>query len=238
VTRTSIEVSLRHANAVSKELLSWFESAGRCFPWRLQRDPFAILIAEKLLQQTAARQVVIDAYRALLSRYPTAVDLATADVRILKKFIRPLGLAYRAQELRSMGRALVSEFDGIVPSELKDLLLLPGVGDYAARAVLSFAFDRDVPIVDTNVARFLYRLFGISAPFPANPSRKKSLIELATYLIPEGNARKFNFAILDLCAAICRPARPLCEICPVRHLCAFALSQHNEPRRRKGTSKR
>lgn len=207
--------------ATARRLLRWFQKAGRSFPWRSQRDPYAILVAEKLLQQTAARSVVIEAYCALLTRYPTAAELARADVRTLIRIVQPLGLSYRAIELRALGQSLMSEFGGHVPADLRDLMSLPGVGDYAARAVLSFAFDQDVPVVDTNVARFLYRFFGLTAPFPANPARKKNLIELAESLIPKGRARDFNFAILDLCAAICRPGQPQCERCPVQLSCAY-----------------
>jgi A/G-specific adenine glycosylase len=99
------------------------------------------------------------------------------------------------------------------------LIALPGVGDYSARAVLSFAFGEDVPIVDTNVARFLYRLCGLPGPMPANPARKRSLIELAGELVPAGRAKEFNLAILDLCAQICRPKNPLCTDCPVNLYC-------------------
>ena len=204
------------------ELLRWFEKAGRSFPWRFGRDPYAILVAEKLLQQTAARSAIIKAYCDLLSEYPTPAELASADIRTLKKVMQPLGLTYRATELRALGQSLMSKFGGNVPRNLRDLMSLPGVGDYAARAVLSFGFEENIAVVDTNVARFLYRFFGIRDPFPANPARKKNLIELAERLLPKGQSRDFNFAILDLCATICRPVRPLCEQCPVKFSCVYA----------------
>jgi A/G-specific adenine glycosylase len=78
-----------------------------------------------------------------------------------------LGFLYRTKELRVLARELVDKYGGQVPANLKMLLALPGVGDYSARAVLSFAFDQDIPIVDTNVARFFYRLFGINGPLPS-----------------------------------------------------------------------
>jgi A/G-specific adenine glycosylase len=206
---------------IGRKLLRWFQKEGRIFPWRSQRDPYAILVAEKLLQQTAARQVVVHAYRELLARYPTAGDLATANVRTLRRIIRPLGLSYRATELRALGQSLVTRFGARVPANFHQLMSLPGVGDYAARAVLSFAFNKDVAVVDTNVARFLHRFFAIPAPLPANPARKKVLTELAANLVPRGRSREFNFAILDLCAAICKPGAPECRRCPVRFFCAF-----------------
>jgi A/G-specific adenine glycosylase len=211
--------------AIRKLLLRWFRKSGRSFPWRLHRDPYAILIAEKLLQQTAARPGVVDAYSELLARYPSIKSLARADIRTLNRIVRPLGLGYRAKELRQIARTLVSLFGGAVPSEISELMLLPGVGEYAARAVSCFAFGQHVAIVDINVARFLYRVFDISEPFPANPARKRSLIEMATNLLPKGHAREFNLAILDLCAAVCRPTRPHCEICIIRKYCGYGSRQ-------------
>lgn len=206
-------------------LLSWFEQSHRDFPWRLQSDPYAILIAEKLLQQTAARSVVVQAYQRLLYLYPTSQHLSEASVADLEEIVRPLGFNYRAKELRAMALELVTHFGGEVPRNLKDLLALSGVGDYAARAVLSFAFGEDVPVVDTNVARFLYRLYGLQGSLPTNPARKKSLIDMAGTLIPTGRSKEFNLAILDLCAQICRPTNPLCLDCPVQAYCVYGAKR-------------
>lgn len=204
-----------------ERLLAWFEQAQRNFPWRSQSDPYAILITEKLVQQTAARDVVIQAYEQFLRQYPTPQHLAGANLLDLEEIIRPLGLNYRARELIAMAQELVARHNGEVPQNLKELLALSGVGDYCARAVLSFAFGQDVPVVDTNVARFLHRLYGISGHLPTNPARKKSLIELAGTLIPAGRSKNFNLAILDLCAQICKPTNPACSVCPVQVYCAY-----------------
>lgn len=204
-----------------ERLLAWFEQAHRDFPWRSESDPYTILIVEKLLQQTAARDVVVQAYERFLDRYPTPQHLAQASVPDIEEIIRPLGLGYRAKELYALAQELVARHNGEVPRNLKELLALSGVGDYIARAVLSFAFGEDVPIVDTNVARFLYRLYGIPGPLPANPARKKSLIELAGTFIPTGQSKEFNLAILDLCAQVCKPTNPICPDCPVQVYCEY-----------------
>lgn len=125
--------------AFQNALLAWYKRHRRRFPWRRKSDPYAILIAEKLLQQTAARDVVVQAYKQLLKEYPTPRRLAGARVLDLEEIIRPLGFLYRAKELQTLGQALVARHRGKVPRTLKELLALPGVGDYAARAVLSFA---------------------------------------------------------------------------------------------------
>jgi A/G-specific adenine glycosylase len=205
--------------ALQSQLLDWFEKEKRDFPWRHTSDPYFILIAEKLLQQTVARQTVVKAYEEILKLYPVPEQLAAAQLETLQTIIAPLGFHYRAAELITLGRALVERHNGTIPNNLKELKALPGVGDYAARAILSFAYKQDVPIVDVNVARFLYRIFGLTDPFPANPARKKSLIDLAKLLLPPGRSRDFNLAILDLCAMVCVSNNPKCSICPVNRFC-------------------
>lgn len=202
-------------------LLSWFELNKRDFPWRKNREPFAILVAEKLLQQTSVRDPVVHAYQILLETYPTPAALASADIAHITNLIAPLGFHFRARELIVLARAITDDFDGEVPRTLEKLKSLPGVGEYAARAVLSFAYGDDVAVVDTNVARFLHRVFALTKPISANPARDKKMIALASNLLPPGKSRDFNLAILDLCAQICRPRRPICEVCPINSLCAY-----------------
>lgn len=206
-------------SSLQAALLSWFSQHGRTFPWREQSDPFAVLLAEKLLQQTAARPAVVDAYIRLLEYYPSPEALAAAGIKHLEELVKPLGFFYRAHELAELGRVLVERHGGQVPKTLKELLALPGVGDYTARAVLSFAYGYDVPVVDTNVARWLYRLDGLTSPLPNNPARKKSLLVRAGELVPAGRAKDWNYAVLDLCALVCKTIRPLCEQCPLQPWC-------------------
>lgn len=208
-------------------LLDWFERERRSFPWRSQSDPFAILIAEKLLQQTAARAIVVIVYEKLIDRYPSPYELAAANLKELEQTLHPLGLEYRARELISLAKTLVEQYEGKVPNTLSALLSLPGVGDYIARAVLSFGFGADVPVVDTNVARFLYRLYNLPGKLPSNPSRNKRLIEMADKLLPRGRSKDWNLALLDLCALICRPKQPLCPLCPVQRFCTYLLMKPN-----------
>ncbi len=209
---------------IQQKLLSWFEEHERFFPWRKTSDAFKILIAEKLLQQTAATKTVVGAYRELNRRYPTPESLAAAPLNRLERIISPLGFHYRAAEMKQLAKAIVAEHEGMVPSKFADLMRLPGVGDYCARAVLAFGFGQDVPVVDTNVARFLYRVFGLRGGLPKNPARSSKLIQLAGSLVPQGRARDFNLAILDLCASVCVASRPNCQACPIRKDCYFARS--------------
>jgi len=204
---------------IQNKLLSWFDQNGRSFPWRETSDPYKVLLAEKLLQQTAVNTQVMSAYKLITKRHPTIKHLAKAKAKELAPVIRPLGFAYRAKELPLLAKAVIKKSAGEIPKDLNSLLSLPGVGDYAARAVLSFAHNCDVPIVDTNVARLLHRVFGIDGPLPANPARSKRLINIAARLIPAGRSREFNLAALDLCASICTARRPKCFRCPIQKQC-------------------
>jgi len=205
-----------------QSLLDWFRTHQRRFPWRKERDPFKVLVAEKLLQQTAANRHVVQAYRAFLRAFPNSQALAKARPAAVKRIIEPLGLHYRGVEMIELAKALCDRHDGAVPSTLKELLALPGIGDYCARAVLAFAYGKQVPVVDTNVARFLSRFFGLKFSKSANPSRNRQLLDVATALVPDGMARDFNLAILDLCAAHCSSDSPTCTSCPLRKQCRYA----------------
>jgi len=209
---------------IQTSLLDWFHISGRQFPWRQTCNPYAVLLAEKLLQQTVVREGVVQAYNDLLTSYPTPAVLAKADVESVRATIHSLGLHYRAQELVALAREISEKHSGYVPQDFKSLLALPGVGDYIARAVLCFAFGQDVPIVDTNVARILYRLFGLPGPMPTNPARKRDLIELTRSLLPTGRSREFNLAMLDLGALVCKPYTPECDLCPLSPVCEFDIS--------------
>jgi A/G-specific adenine glycosylase len=205
--------------AIRQSLLAWGKDHYRPFVWRLPNDPYHILIAEKLLQQTAARDFVEDAYARLIDLFPTPAALAEASEEALREAFAPLGLQYRAVELKRIGVTIVELHSGQVPEDLPELLALLGVGDYMARAVLCFGFGHQVPIVDTNIARVLYRIFGIPGRFPSNPARKKSLIALARILLPENEAIPFNYAILDFAALVCIPRQPHCGECSLVGIC-------------------
>lgn len=214
---------------IQAELLAWFEQNGRQFPWRETSDPYKVLIAEKLLQQTAVNEKVVTAYEMILERHPTVTDLATASGKDLAPFIQPLGLSYRARELPVLAKTLVKEKAGAIPKDLKSLLSLPGIGDYSARAVLSFAHNYDVPVVDTNIARLLHRLFGFQEALPSNPARSTKLNTLAARLLPLGKSRKFNLAALDLCASICTARQPQCTKCPIQKACCYYGQKTSRP---------
>lgn len=216
------EPTRRRVVEIQTRLLEWFRVCGRELAWRETRDPYAVLLAEKLLQQTAVREGLVRAYTDLLAAYPTPSALARGDVDRIRTMIRPLGLHYRAAELVAMAQALCENHGGGVPRDLQSLLSLPGIGDYTARAVLCYAFGEDVAVVDTNVARVLHRVLGLPGSLPSNPARKRNLIELAGTLVPKGKARQLNWAMIDLGALVCRASTPECEGCPIEQSCEHA----------------
>lgn len=203
--------------ALRHDLQTWFTENGRDFPWRKTRDPFAILIAEVLLQRTLAPKVLL-VYPKIIRRFGTARKCVAARPRTLAGLIRPLGLVRRAQVLRELAGALLSKHGGRVPVDRDRLLQLPGVGEYTAAAVRCFAFGKREPIVDTNVVRIFTRYFGIRVRSSETLVEKVST--LAQLSLPRHGVREFNWALLDYAAIVCKKRNPRCPVCPLKNACA------------------
>ncbi|MEO8381598.1 MAG: DNA (cytosine-5-)-methyltransferase [Acidobacteriota bacterium] len=201
-------------------LLEFLKARGRQFPWRTTANTFHLLVAEKLLQQTAARAGVVEAYREITSRWPTPHDLAHAPAREVRGIVQPLGLPYRADELIKLAAVIQRKHRGDVPLNRSELLALPGVGEYVADAVLSFSEKEAAAVVDTNVSRLLHRLLALPDTPPSNPSRSRRLKNLATWLADGQTSREMNYAVLDFTASICGARAPECVTCPLRLHCA------------------
>jgi A/G-specific adenine glycosylase len=187
-------------------LLRWYARVRRPLPWRATRDPYALLVSEVMLQQTQALRVV-PYYERWLVRFPDPVALAAAAPREVLSAWSGLGYNRRALALRAAA-AVVAERGW--PDDLTEL---PGVGPYTAAAVGSFAWDRQVAAVDTNVRRVLARHDGL-ARTPAALARR------AAELLPQRRAADFNQAMMELGATVCRPRAPRCEACPLKPGCA------------------
>jgi A/G-specific adenine glycosylase len=206
---------------IRRRVLAWFRSSGRTFPWRGTRDPFAVLIAELLLQRTRA-DLVEPVYRRFIALYPDAQRLARADERDVLDLLRPLGFLHRSARLPSLGRELLARHDGAVPRSFPALMALPGVGRYVANAVLTIAFGEARPLLDPNVLRLMSRAFD------RQTSRSRARDDPAMWLFvealtPRRNAREFSLALVDLGAMVCVPRHPRCHECPLRTGCvAFA----------------
>jgi len=141
-----------------QEILLWYSKNARDLPWRHTSDPYQILVSEIMLHQTQVSRV-IEKWQEFLEAFPTAHDLASASTADVITVWKGLGYNRRALFLQKTAQAVVRAYDGTFPRDLGALKSLPGIGDYTARAVLSFAFDEPVPMMDTNHRKFYMRLF-------------------------------------------------------------------------------
>ena len=198
-------------------LRRWGRTHRRSFPWRETADPYRVLVAEVLLQRSRGRTVAT-VYEALFRRWPDAGALARARVPSIEAVIRPLGLVRRAATLRAMAAEVVRL--GGVPMTREGLLLLPGVGPYAANATLAVAFARRAPVVDGVTARVYRRYFGLASSGP--PVSDAALWSLVDDVTPPRGARTWNWAVLDLAATVCVAQRPRCGDCPLAATCTWA----------------
>jgi A/G-specific adenine glycosylase len=226
-------------------LLRWFRTCARDLPWRRTRDPYRVLVSEFMLQQTQVRRVA-EFYPRFLDRFPTIASLAAARPSQVREAWQGLGYYARARNLHALARSVVQD-GGRIPDRPADLERLPGVGRYTAGAVASFAYEKRVPAVDTNVARVLRRAFGAASRTggrtdgptvgpagspasescgcpPVRPSVRpsdQSTWSLAQRLLPRRGTTtwEFNQALMDLGATICIARKPKCRACPVRAAC-------------------
>ena len=186
-------------------------------PWRKTRDPYRILVSEVMLQQTQVDRV-LPKYAEWLERFPSLDALAAASEADVTETWYPLGYNARPGRLHAIAREVVERYDGQLPSDEPTLRTFKGLGEYTVGAVQSFAFGRRAPIVDTNVARVLYRVF-VGAGSPATHAMKRRLWELSKALLPRRNVFDFNQALMDLGAMVCVARNPRCLICPMQPIC-------------------
>jgi A/G-specific adenine glycosylase len=169
-----------------------------------------------MLQQTQVA-TVIPYYRKWLRRFPDFAALAAASEHEVLHAWQGLGYYARARNLRATAQAFLEKHGGRFPESLDAIRDLPGVGRYTANAVATFAFNRSVPIVETNIGRLLSRLFDLQIPIDTSPGRE-ALWQRASDLLPNRDAGIHNSALMDLGALVCG-TRPNCVICPVRNFC-------------------
>lgn len=205
--------------AIRKQLLEWENKNYRDFPWRSTQNPYEVLLAEVLLHRTRADQVV-PIYQETLKQYPDINSLANATIGDLTKLLQALGLLWRIPLLKEMAQAIVEKFNGKIPADTAKLEQLPGVGPYIAGATACFAYNQPEVILDTNTVRVLGRLTMTSVTDGSR--RSKKFRNMMTSLLPEKNARLFNFGLLDLAALICRPVSPDCMNCPLEKYCLYS----------------
>ncbi len=230
---------------VHQQLFQWWQKSGRVLPWRQKlktaekeaaetshmvrekafssyfaghvgRDPYRVVVSELMLQQTQVDRV-LPKYEAWMSRWPTIIDLSQATLAEVLIFWQGLGYNRRARFLWLLAKEIGEKRVGVWPQTEEELLTLPGIGKYTARAVLSFAFGQQVGVVDTNVKRILQRVF-IGLPTLRPPSEKE-FFAFADQVLPAEQADPWNQALMDFGALICTARTPKCTVCPLQKEC-------------------
>ncbi len=201
-----------HREALREALLRWFEREARPLPWRRDRTPYRVWVAEVMLQQTQA-ETVKRYYADFLRRFPTVEALAAAPPEAVLKAWEGMGYYRRARLLHRAAQQIVAEHGGALPQKAEALRRLPGIGRYTAGAVASLAFGQPVPAVDGNVRRVMARLLALPAPSTGEVERA------VAELLPADRPGDFNEAVMELGATICRPRSPECRRCPWRPFC-------------------
>ncbi|MDZ7604794.1 MAG: A/G-specific adenine glycosylase [Cyclobacteriaceae bacterium] len=199
------------------ELAAWFNIHKRELPWRHTPDPYKIWLSEIILQQTRVDQG-LPYYHAFVENFPTVHDLAKAPIDRVLRLWQGLGYYSRGRNLHACAKIIVEKYSGCFPAERQTLLELPGIGDYTAAAIASFAFGKKEAVVDGNVIRVISRLFGIT-----DDTRQSSTISrikaLASQLLPDKDHPEFNQAMMEFGAMQCRPGKPDCLACPLADVC-------------------
>ena len=202
---------------IQRKLGEWYAGSHRALPWRDDRDPYRILVAETMLVQTTV-VAVIPYFARFLARFPNVAALAEADEADVVKAWEGLGYYRRARQLHAAARMVLRDHEGIIPDDPEAIRALPGVGRYIAGALLSFAFDRPAAIVEANTQRVLARWLALPGDLKASATQAR-LWEAAGRLVPTVGAGAFNQAFMELGALVCIPRTPSCLVCPVSAEC-------------------
>jgi A/G-specific adenine glycosylase len=202
----------RH-DRIATGLIEWGSGSLRDLPWRRANNAWHVLVSEVMLQQTSVARV-LPKYEAFIDEFPTPGHMAMAPLGDALALWSGLGYPRRCRNLRDTAVVLDRDFDGTMPSTLDELLALPGIGQYTARAILAFAHRQDVAVVDVNVSRVLSRLEG-------EPLKARALQQLADQLVPEGLGWDWNQVMMDFGARHCTVRSPQCATCPVKKQCVW-----------------
>ena len=204
--------------AMAGPLLDWYDTHKRTLPWRGTGDPYQVWVSEIMLQQTRVA-AVLPYYQRWMEALPTVEALAAADEEQLMKLWQGLGYYSRARNMHKAALMIVNTCGGRFPEEEKDLLKLPGIGDYTAGAIASIAFGRAVPAVDGNVLRVAARVAGLQEDI-MDPAVRKKIRALMERAMSQDRPGEYNQALMELGATVCLPkAAPACARCPLSGLC-------------------
>ncbi|MBR2579689.1 MAG: A/G-specific adenine glycosylase [Cutibacterium sp.] len=219
---------------VIEAICAWFDANGRDLPWRRPgTSAWGMLVSEVMSQQTPMSRV-IGPWHEWMNRWPTPDDLAEEDSGEAVAAWGRLGYPRRALRLHSCAVTIATEHDGVVPNSYDELVALPGIGDYTASAVVSFAFGGRATVLDTNVRRLIARAESGIANCPTSVTRAERVV--ADALVPDEDVRAAKWAVasMELGALVCTARSPQCEVCPIRDSCRWVIDgkPDNAPARR------
>jgi A/G-specific adenine glycosylase len=200
-----------------RRLLTWYKVHGRDLPWRETRDPYRILVSEIMLQQTQVDRV-LPKYHEWLERYPSLQALAAAPEADVVRTWYPLGYNVRPRRLHAIARESVTKYNGMLPGDEETLRSFKGIGAYTAGAVMSFAFGKRAAILDTNVARVLFRVF-VGRGDARSGAVERHLWDISRTVLPVRQVFDFNQALMDFGATVCNARKPQCLMCPMTSKC-------------------
>lgn len=208
---------MKHQHTFSHLLLSWFKKSARDLPWRHTKNPYFIWVSEMMLQQTTV-STVIDFYKRWIKKYPSIKAFALANEQEVLKMWQGLGYYNRVKNFHRSAKKVMEELGGVIPSCQKDLQKLPGLGPYASAAIASIAFNEKVVLIDANVRRVMMRVLFINKGISI---KQEALIlkQLQHWINDTQEFGRFNEAMMELGALICRSKQPLCFQCPVCSYC-------------------
>lgn len=201
--------------------VEWYKNNGRIFPWRNICDPFKISVTEIFLRQTRAENVA-KIWNIFFLKYKHFCFIQNSDSNEIKKIIHPLGLEnQRLIALKNVSNYIISNYDGIVPSNREDLIKIPHIGQYISSAILCFAFGHKIAIVDTNILRFFSRFFNLKIKDDIRLNEK--IWEIAHEFLPqrEDLVKFHNYGLLDFTNQICKSKKPNCQKCPLNYRCQY-----------------
>ena len=203
---------------IRNSLLEWSKTHYRNYPWRETSDPYQILIAEIMLQRTNADQVN-RIYDDFINKYPSFEIIDQKSMSELHNNLKSLELFWRINNIKKISKIIVESNNGQIPNNKKDLIKLPGIGQYIAGAFLISSYNQKNTVLDSNIVRLISRLFDF--PVSDNSRRNKKYEETIESLFPKKSPRIFLYAVLDFTNAVCKSRNPICVTCQLLTVCSY-----------------
>ncbi len=224
----AVQSAHENFDGIASVLLGHYDVHARSLPWRIgpqesrKPDPYRVWLSEIMLQQTTVT-AVIPYFEKFTRDWPDFAALAAADEGQVMAAWAGLGYYARARNLIACARAVVTQYDGRMPSDMSALLALPGIGKYTAAAISAIAFGQRAIVVDANVERVVARLYAIATPLPA---AKPEIFSAMDQITPQQRSGDFAQAMMDLGASLCSVKSPKCDLCPLAsHCSAYVAGQ-------------